>query len=294
MGQFQGLTKRYPNRIIPQADNDRTMNNVYGIIQCGLWCKGCSTGASEITKFFRSGTAAGVMELKEDAGVNATNGTVTLNVMKALLSMDQFKVLSDYGGTVQIAAIQWTLNSKYEAYIGLSPCDGLYGRKMNDSMIKVLQAIEGYSVEDANGNFGDGTKANLVNILLPSSGNSEVILLARYALICNGYDVNILGSAWDLALLETGTVDVNTWMSLLLSKGNLACDTRFEMTSGRILLQGHQIIGRYLTGGDFKELRTGAPQRILSAGVQFFPVFQEFSGKIEEALEYFTEQKCKA
>lgn len=310
-GTISKFKQRYPNGIVPQSDNDKTMNNVYGIIQCGLWCKGYSTGASEITKFFRSGTAAGVMELKEDAGINATNGTVTLNVMKALLSMDQFKVLSDYGGTVQIAAIQRTLNSKYEDYIGLSPCDGLYGRKMNDSMIKVLQAIEGYSVEDATGNFGDGTKANLIHILLPSSGNSEAVFLARYALVCNGYDVNILSSTWDsalaakitefqsdLALPETGTVDVNTWMSLLLSKGNpdrgsLACDTRFEMTTRRlqyILSQGHQIVGRYLTGGDFKELRMGEPQRILSAGVQFFPIFQESPGSIEAALEYFTEQ----
>lgn len=64
-GTISKFKQRYPNGVVPQEDNDNTMNNVYGIIQCGLWCKGYSTGASEITKFFRSGTAAGVMELKK-------------------------------------------------------------------------------------------------------------------------------------------------------------------------------------------------------------------------------------
>ncbi|HCB99672.1 MAG TPA: hypothetical protein DEP42_00375 [Ruminococcaceae bacterium] len=38
------------------------------------------------------------------------------------------------------------LNSQYEDYIGLAPCDGDYSRDMNKAMIKVLQAIEGYMV----------------------------------------------------------------------------------------------------------------------------------------------------
>lgn len=72
--------------------------------------------------------------------------------MKALMSMDQFQLV--FGGDMKIQQIQRILNGQYEAYIGLSPCDGFYSRQMNLSLIKVLQAIEGYSVEEATGNFG--------------------------------------------------------------------------------------------------------------------------------------------
>lgn len=295
-GTIARFNQQYPNGISEQADSDKSESNVYGIIQGGLWCKGYSTGSSEITKHFYSGTGSGIKSLKTDAGVSASNSTVTLNVMKALLSMDQFVTLVEYGGSETITKIQRTLNSKYESYIGLSPCDGLYGRQMNESMIKVLQAIEGYSVEDATGNFGDGTKAKLVNILVPGSGDSEALLLARYALCCNGYTINYTFDSWDsemasqvtafqsdLALPQTGTVDVNTWMSLLLSKGNPdracdACDTRFEITDYRMQhlnANGYSIVGRYLTGGDFKELRKGEAQRIIAAGKKLFPIFQE-------------------
>lgn len=302
------FNQRFPNGIPQQKDNDSSTSEFYGIIQGALWCKGYSTGASDITLHFYDGTGSAVKQLKQNAGISYNTATVTLNLMKALLSMDQFVTLSDYGGTVQISAIQRTLNSKYEAYIGLSPCDGLYGRRINESMIKVLQAIEGYSVEDASGNFGDGTKANLQNLILPEITNSEAVLLVRYGLVCNGYtDVNILSSTWDsalaqailtfqadLALPQTGIVDVNTWMSLLLSKGNpdrscLACDTRFEMTDDKLAYidaLGMTIIGRYLSGGDFKELRRGEAQRILSSGKQFFPIFQESGAD----AEYFNAQ----
>lgn len=144
--------------------------------------------------------------------------------------MDQFVLLGDYGGTSEIRNIQRLLNLRYESYIGIIPCDGIYGRAMNLAMINVLQAIEGYSVDDATGNFGDGTKRNLP--ILPDTSNSDAIVLFRYCLACNGYSAGT-SSSWD-AQLETlirsfqaeylipvtGKGDVNTWMSLLLSKGN--------------------------------------------------------------------------
>lgn len=288
--------KLYPNGVAQQADTDTSESNVYGIIQGALWCKGYATGSSEITKHFYDGTGSGIKQLKNDAGITATSSTVTLNVMKALLSMKQFQTYSEDVRILTIRSIQRTLNSKYENYTGLMPCDGIYDRNMNEALIKVLQAIEGYSVEDATGNFGSGTKAGLGDLLLPSSGNAEAMLLARYALYVNGYDVTITSSQWDsdfqseitqfqrdLALPVTSTVDVNTWMSLFLSKGNTdrscaACDTRFEMTDDRIAYlvdNGYEIVGRYLTGGDFKELRMGEPQRIIAAGLEFFMIFQE-------------------
>lgn len=304
--------ERFPNGVQQQAIDDETESNIYAIIQGACWCKGYSTGASYITKHFYSGTGNEIKSLKSDAGCSDTTSTVTLNVMRALLSMNQFKLV--YGGNSKIQQIQRNLNNGYEAYIGLSPCDGLYGREMNEALIKVLQAIEGYSVADATGNFGSGTKSNLP--IVPSNGElamnveTAAIKLVRYALCCNGYDVAIDSGEWDIAvadkveefqtdmcITQSRKADTNTWMALLLSKGNpdrscIACDTRFEMTESRLQYlknHGYQIVGRYLTGGDFKELRTFEINNILNEGIKVFPIFQE-SGT---DLTYFTSARGK-
>lgn len=305
--------ERFPNGVSQQDPNDDSTDNIYAIIQGGLWCKGYSTGASRITTNFYSGTGNAIKKLKSDAGSSdSASSKVTLNVMKALLSMDQFKKVSS--GSTIIRTIQQNLNNEYESYIGLSPCDGVYGREMNKALIKVLQAIEGYSVSDATGNFGSGTKSKLP--IVPSGGSlnnqteSKAIKLVRYALCCNGYDVSINTDAWnselanairtfqsDMCLTIAEKCNVDTWCSLLISKGNTdrkceACDTRFEMTEDKLeyLKQnGYKVIGRYLTGGDFKELRYGEPQRILSAGMQLFPIFQESTSN----LTYFTTSRGK-
>lgn len=226
------FSAKYPNGIKQQSSNDKTENNIYAIIQGALWCNGYGTGASGITKHFYSGTGDAIKKLKGDAGASSTDSTVTLNVMSALLSMNQYKLV--LGGTSQIRQIQQSINKKYESYVGLAPCDGLYGRDMNKALIKVLQAIE----------------------------------LFRYALCYNGYTNSTLSTGWndqlvsiikefqsDLALPITGKGDLNTWMSLLLSKGNPdrpahVCDTRFEITKERgeqLKSLGYNTVGRYLS-----------------------------------------------
>ena len=81
--------------------------------------------------------------------------------MKALLSMNQYVLLISYGGLESIRDIQQRLNRNYEDYVGLMPCDGLYGREMNKALIKVLQAIEGLSPSEATGTFGETTKKEM-------------------------------------------------------------------------------------------------------------------------------------
>lgn len=135
----QLFNQRWPNGISPTSST----SNVYGIIQGALWCKGYDTNSYDITTTFTVGTGLAVQSLKTDAGVNANSPAVTLNVMLALLSMIQFKLLSSYGGTQEIRDMQKDLNSRYESYIGIIPCDGLYGREMNKALIIVLQAVEG-------------------------------------------------------------------------------------------------------------------------------------------------------
>lgn len=90
----KAFNQLYPNGIVQQSANDTKTSRVYAIIQGALWCKGYSTGASGITEHFYGGTGSAVISLKEDAGLENPDSTVTLNVMKGLLSMDQYKLVS--------------------------------------------------------------------------------------------------------------------------------------------------------------------------------------------------------
>lgn len=280
-----------------------------------MFCKGYSTGSTDITCNFYSGTGSGIRKLKSDAGCKDTSSNVTLNVMKALLSMDQFVLVK--GGNSLIQSVQRTINSKYEDYIGLAPCDGLYGRQMNTALIKVLQAIEGQTPEQANGNFGPTTTAKLpiipTDTSLSDKTKEEGILLGKYALVCNGYNISIGNSTWsntlvntiknfqaDMCIEQTGNLDKNTWMALLLSKGNPdracnACDTVYSMLrAGRLdTLRNNNItaIGRYITGGSDKILDAGEIEAIINGGFKFIPIYQEDG---TPGVGHFTQEKAYA
>lgn len=111
------FNSKFPNGIKQQNSSDTTENNIYAIIQGALWCKGYSTGATGITKHFYSGTGGAVKKMKEDAGLTNTDSTVTLAVMKALLSMNQYVTLTLRGGNEKIRQIQQHFNNKYIDYI---------------------------------------------------------------------------------------------------------------------------------------------------------------------------------
>lgn len=301
-GTISKFNARFPNGVQQQEYPSDYEDNIYGIIQGALWCKGYSTGADTITKHFYSGTGNAVKSLKDDAGLENVNSTVTLNVMKALMSMDQYRLVN--GGTLRIQLVQRRLNRQYENYIGLCPCDGVYGRQMNKALIITLQAIEGFSVNDATGNFGNGTKARLP--LLPDTAGklsnevkNQATDLVKYALICNGYSNNVEFDTYewnakiisvikqfqyDMAIPQTGNADVNTWMSLLLSRGNperacIACDTVYDLLDESrmsfVKNNGYSIIGRYINGTPaVKEFEPGEPKKIIEEGLSYFPIYQ--------------------
>lgn len=295
-GTIAAFNKSFPNGIQEETVTGKEGKNVYGIIQGALWCKGYSTGSVEITDHFYAGTGAGIQSLKKDMGIKSTSSTVTLNVMKALLSMDQFKLV--YSGSNDIQKIQKDLNANYEAYIGIIPCDGLYGRSMNKAMVKVLQAVEGLTPSEATGTFGPTTIAK-IPIIGEGSSNSGAIKLFISALICNGYSLSS-SATWnkeltettnmfqkDYALQVTGKGDLNTWMSLFLSKGNpdrpaIGCDTSVilnEAQAQALYKAGYRYIGRYLSGTvggtRSKAMTKQEVKAILGAGLRIFAIFQE-------------------
>lgn len=287
-------TSLYEQNILSR--NDGATDRKYAILQCALWCKGYNPGynISEangkvvIDEIFDSKVEQAVINLKKDAGFIEPDGVVTVNVMKALLSMDSFKLLSTYGGSEAIRAMQQELNRKYEKYTGLNPCDGIYGRNTNKALIYALQAEEKLPIGTANGNFGATTKLCCPEIPYEADTNAaksypgteesgfyteaeiiEFTKLLQYALLVNGFDTGTVDGVFDdelrqkltefqtaYALKVTGTVDKSTWMSLLTSSGDTSrsavaadCATILTAEKAKTLYDnGYRYIGRYLTG----------------------------------------------
>lgn len=274
---------------------DGVTDKKYAILQFALWCKGyCpgynisynqSTGKVTINAVFDAEVEKAVIELKKDAGLTNPNGTVTLNVMKALMSMDSFKLLgSSYGAKAEVRGMQQEFNRKYEAYIGLIPCDGVYGRSTNSALIYAYQAEEGLPVGVANGNFGPTTRKCAPNIPYTRSSGAALTYngsyytdaqistftkLLQFALFVNGFGSGNFNGNFDgttqqavrdfqdfYKLTKTGKVDIGTWMSLFLSSGDpnrpaLGADCAMILNEARaktLYDNGYRYVGRYLTG----------------------------------------------
>lgn len=276
---------------------DGVTDRKFAILQGALWCKGYNPGyylyqqadgTVVFEEVFNESVEQAIIQLKKDAGFINPDGIVTLNVMKALMSMDSFKLLGSYGGDSTVRTMQQKLNRKYEAYIGLIPCDGVYGRDTNQALIYALQAEEGLPTSVANGNFGVTTQLCCPTIPYAknstaarrypgtSSGSyytnsqiSAVTELLQFALYVNGASNIDIDGIWGsqtqqaikdfqqrLAISVTGKADKATWMSLFLSSGDtsrsaLACDCATILTQAKaqtLYNNGYRYVGRYLTG----------------------------------------------
>ena len=172
LGTQSRFKSRWPNGIRKNASE----SNVHGIIQDALWCKGYRVEYGGITLEFTDHVADSIIALKSDIGIGGTSSTIDLELMMALLSMKQFRILADYGGTQSIRDAQQSINRKYKEYTDIIPTDGLYGREMNIALIQVLQALEGFTPDEATGNFGAGTRSRLQTT---SGGTSQWGWLAR-------------------------------------------------------------------------------------------------------------------
>lgn len=281
----------------PLSRQDGVTNRQFAILQGALWCKGYAPGyhlrenadgSVSFDEVFNADVERAVIALKTDAGFTNPNGTVTLNVMKALMSMDSFKLLSSYGGDAKIRSMQQKLNRKYEAYTGLNPCDGVYGRNTNKALIYALQAEEGLPTSVANGNFGNTTKLCCPNIPYAKNSSaarrypgtasgsyytatqiSAMTEFLQFALYVNGFGDGVTDGIFDsetqqavrnfqkkYAISQTGIADKGTWLSLFVSCGDTArsakaadCATILTAAKAKSLYDnGYRYIGRYLTG----------------------------------------------
>lgn len=288
-------TNLYSQNLLSRQDG--VTDRKYAILQGALWCKGycpgynlyeTEDGTVVFEGVFDADVEEAVIELKTDAGFINPNGVVTVNVMKALMSMDTFKLLSSYGGTAEVRAMQQKLNRKYEAYTGLTPCDGVYGRNTNKALVYALQAEELMPISVANGNFGNTTKLCCPQIPYvknstsartypgTSSGSyytasqiSAITELLQFSLLVNGFGDGVIDGVFDsgtqqdirnfqkeMAIPVTGKADISTWMSLFISRGDtsrsaLAADCATILTEAKaktLYDNGYRYVGRYLTG----------------------------------------------
>lgn len=323
----------------PLRRQDGVTNRKFAILQGALWCKGYSPGyylhenvdgTVEFDEVFNGDVERAVIELKQDAGLINPDGIVTTNVMESLMSMDSFKLLSSYGGDEVVRAMQQKLNRKYEAYTGLTPCDGVYGRNTNMAIVYALQAEEGLPADVANGNFGDTTKRCCPQIpyainstaskdynasYYTSNRISAMTELVQFALYVNGFGSGQINGEFDEttrqaicafqekhAIPVTGVADRVTWLSLFISCGDIArsalaadCATILTTEKAKSLYNnGYRYIGRYLTGtmagGVPKNLTRKEAEIILDAGLNFFPIFQT-EGYYNS---YFTQEQGRA
>lgn len=318
----------------PLRRQDGVTNRKFAILQGALWCKGYAPGyylrentdgTVTYDEIFNESVERAVIQLKKDAGFSDPDGVVTVNIMKALMSMDAFKLLSSYGGDPKVRTMQQKLNRKYEAYTGLTPCDGVYGRNTNKAIVYALQAEEGLPTSVANGNFGTTTKRccpkipyarnssaakNYYGAYYSSSSISAMTELVQFALYVNGYGDGVTDGIFDegtrqairvfqsqYAIPITGIADKTTWLSLFISCGDTdrsakAADCATILTAAKeksLYDNGYRYIGRYLTGtyngGISKAITRSEAQIIFDAGLNFFPIYQTSA----RSNSYFTE-----
>lgn len=280
----------------PLHRQDGVTDRKFAILQGALWCKGYNpgyyltedpeTGIVSFEEIFNDKVEKAVISLKTDAGFINPDSVVTPNLMKALLSMDSFKLLSTYyGGTYEVRSMQQKFNRTYEEYIGaLVPCDGVYGRSTSKALVFALQAEEGMPVGTATGNFGPATRSHCPQIPYVRNSNaakdyngnyytdaqlSRIIELVQFGLFLNGFGDGIFDGKFNpvtqqavldfqshYALPRTGKVNLDTWMSLFISSGNpnrsaIAADCATILNSAKaktLYDNGYRYIGRYLTG----------------------------------------------
>lgn len=251
----------YSKNILRRQDG--VTDNKYAILQGALWCKGYSPGynismdSDGVVTFnavFDEGVENAIKQLQADAGLLEQDGVVSLNIMKALMSMDSFKLLpASYGSDYKIRNFQQWLNRNYEEYTGLNPCDGVYGRNTNKALVLALQVEEGLPLSEATGNFGEKTKSSCPTIpydrtdenaarKYPGTASCDLYTyneirnftkLMQFALYVNGFGDGDFDGVYDnatkLAIREfqehhaivvNGTANIGTWLSLFISCGD--------------------------------------------------------------------------
>ncbi|MFF5640705.1 glycoside hydrolase domain-containing protein [[Kitasatospora] papulosa] len=291
--------------------------NIVRIIQHGLFCKGY-WGANGYGGYGAVTTEAVKNLLTDmglpDGGTGTAGGVTTPKIFKCILNMDAYTKVS--GGTDDIRSIQRWLNGGYwtrDAYT-IGPCDGIYSRDVQKSMMIAIQYELG--IASPNGNFGPATQAGLQTKNLGEGSSGLWVQLFSAACVFNspvptGTSETGTPTTWrssyDSKLREwveifqrfskldvNGRSDYRTWAQLLVSMGDpdrpaTGSDTRFEITASRaqwLRNNGYAVVGRYIydpPGSTLdKEIKPGELNTMFSNGLKVFPIYQDNARQLSD------------
>ncbi len=289
-----GTSAAFPSLSINSDSSDEKTSRLIYILQGGFFCKGIHPGG--LDGVFGESTKAAVETLETQAGLTTTTGVASGMIMKALLSTDAYTLLD--GGDAKIRTIQQALNDKYNAYIGLIPCDGIYTRTSSRAMIKAIQVEhkKQYPSVTVDGIWGADTRKKCPTLQRHGTiTNKQYVYLLQYALYINGYDPNGFDGGFGagvqkaatnfqafVGLTADGVVGPQTWASLMVSYGdpNRTCKAAdcmtplTEHTAALLVEKGRTTIGRYIVGGSNKCLTEDELKIIKAAGLKLLPIYQ--------------------
>lgn len=296
------LTTQYGN-ISATLNND----NIAGIIQAALWCKGYS-GGLELGTWDQYVTSS-IALLRTHMGMpTLPTPTLTPKMFKSLLTMDAYIRIGT--GTSEIREVQQWLNGRYShrANFYIMPCDGYFSRDVQKGLLYAIQYELGMTDSVANGNFGPSTQQGIRDYGIFSFGatdtTKQLVHLYKAALIFNRYVVPFDGYyGWDavnattlfqgfVELPQTGNAFFATWASLLVSTGDVtrvgtASDTNTPLTASKattLYNAGYRTVGRYLTVAT-KRYQPGELGRIFAAGLSTFPIYQNYNDSIDDFIQ---------
>lgn len=279
--------------------HELTTMNVRRLAQSALWCHGYEGGYD--WGDFDDDTNDGIRDFLEDAGVISTGATVltvfTPKMIKGLMTLESYKLALGHSPAIR-AAQQWMNRTYYARKLDLLPCDGIFTRSTQQGLMTAIQYELDMTDEQANGNFGPGTKSGLQTEANLSYGSTDSthnwVHLFQSALRMNGYAAPLNGVFDSVTVTATsafqsyaelaggGTANFQTWASLLISTGDetrpgIASDMATQLTTVHctsLYNAGYRTVGRYLSVLG-KRYDAGELDRIFDAGLKTFPIMQE-------------------
>lgn len=288
-------------------DTGESNTNLVKIVQYGLFCKGYWGG--DTPGQYDDSTFEAVQSLQSNAGIG-TSGQVSAKLLKAILTMDAYVVLS--GGSNDVRSIQQWLNGRYFAgrdNFYLIPCDGFFSRGVQTALMQAIQYELGVPTDSATGNFGPTTQAGLRANVVSSGSTGVFVQLFSAAMVFNNASDDFTATfnsdlVTDVTTFQTfsalavsGEGDYETWCQLLVSMGDVdrpatAVDCVETITSERaatLLSDGYTIVGRYLDERPSpnylnKKIQPGELDVIFGNGMRVFPISQYSGGSVS----YFT------
>jgi peptidoglycan hydrolase-like protein with peptidoglycan-binding domain len=288
--------------------------NIVRIVQAGCLCKGYH--AADLTGAFDPATAAAVSKVMVDAGLEPLGNAASPKVVKALLSMDSYRLAEQ--GEPAVRAVQRWLNGRYLTHenVFVIPCDGVVSRGTATSLVFAVQFELGLTDQQATGVVGPLTRTGLKSHVLGPGASGVFVSLFSAGVILNQVDVpghgryRHFGDRFDrtlaqavgafqsfCALPRTEQGDFATWCQLLASNGDpdrpcAAVDCVDAVTDARAAIlkaAGVRLVGRYLDERPSahplnKRIQPGELATIFRNGLRVFPISQ-YSGS---EVGYFT------